>query len=100
MSSGKALHTIDNSHITLNLNISTHTGKLVHILKAILKDTLGNHAGSLCKRQSNRHLRLHIRWKTGIRQSLNISRILPGSSNHTYLVIPLNHLTTNLNQLR
>ena len=79
--------------------MASHTCQLVHVFETVLKNTLRYHTGSICKRKCNSHLRLHIRRKSRIRQSLDVCMSLYRFSYHTDCIIKFNHFTADLNEL-
>ncbi len=63
----KALDAADQGNIALHFDVGSHPGELIHILKAVLENTLHHRTGSVCQSQRRGHLRLHIRREARIR---------------------------------
>ena len=65
-------YSVNDGGIALHLDIRSHSGQLVHIFKAVLKNALRHDAGSLRQAQRYRDLRLHIRRETGIGKGFHV----------------------------
>ena len=95
----KLIHAINNCGIAFNLNTGSHSGKLVCIFEAILKNTLSYNAGSLCKCKGNRNLRLHISRISRIWKGLHMSAMKSAHCTYTYGIIKLLNFTSDFLKL-
>ena len=92
-------NSVNDCGISLNLDIRTHSGKLVHILKPVLENTLGHNTRSLGKPQCNRNLRLHIRRESRIGKCLYMRMGKRFRCHNTYGIIRFLDFTSDFKEL-
>ena len=93
------VNTLDICCITFNLNLASHTVKLINIFESVLKYTFSNHTWTISKCKNYSHLWLHICWKSRIRQCLNVSTLKRTFTDNSYPVISFYNFTANFNKL-